>query len=719
MNESPFNNSGQSDINSPEFEGSSNKSRVRAISNAGQALQIAIKLTNNDQQRDIRRARVLAAFNGAAPYCDSDLKNKAQSYRYNVSFGFMEGVVGRAMVPYNDLTINIADLTEIQANLPDAKLEILRDEFGKIIQKWGRWPKFISRLNQDLVLNGYNAPIWPSDYDPFPVFVYQKDGFVDDGSPNDVNDLELFVWRKSYLIHELYAKIEDQKLSKKAGWNVDNVRKALMDAMPKNIYSNVNTLSGQWTAIESAIRGGSLWSSIVGAKMVDVFHVLATELDGKVSHYIVLNSSIVDSTNIADDSGIELFKKEDRFDSMRDILVYFDLETGDGTWHGSKGIGQRIYNTHVANDKLLCSMLDQTFASGLTMLQPTDQTSQEDFTLTVVGPFAVIPPGIGIQPVALPAVAGTLFQAASLLTGTSNQRVGDVVPQSNQPLQPSETATEARIKEGRSQLITKGNLKRYIDPISEVLSIIVRRLLKKNSPNPFAKEFQKEIERKGITEDDIKEIRGARNTGRIEDILGNTAQNTQIVFAEFRGDPSINQEDLKRRRIVSLLDSDAAEELMISDKDQTLEIESARAEEIEINTIVTSGIQVPVSPRDNHESRLAVDLDWLGNTVKQQAQGLNPNIIPTMKLVIAHADMHLGYLEKDKTKKAAFKDLQARVKLSVDAVKNLEKQAMTLAKGAITQASKIAKTPEEFQQIQQAQQAINQREQPPQPPQPA
>ena len=119
----------------------------------------------------------------------------------------MEGVIGRAVVPYNDLTINIADLTEIKANLDDKKLKTVQVEFGKIMDKWGKWPKFVTRLNQDLVLNGYNTAIFPSDYDPFPVFVSQSDGFVDNGSPNDVNDLEVFVWRKSYMIHELYAKI--------------------------------------------------------------------------------------------------------------------------------------------------------------------------------------------------------------------------------------------------------------------------------------------------------------------------------------------------------------------------------------------------------------------------------------------------------------------------------------------------------------------------------
>lgn len=703
---------GGAEINSPDFS-ESKKEEIKAISNASQALQIARKLANNDRDRDIRRARVLSAFNGSAPYSQSELISHAQAYRYNVSFGFMEGGVGRALVPYNEISINIADLTEIKANLPDNKLKIIQNEFGKIMDKYGKWPKFISRLNQDLVLNGYNVAIFPSDYDPFPIFVAQKDGFVDEGSPNDVNDLEVFVWRKSYMLHELYAKISEESTATKAGWNVPNVKDALSSAMPSNLYSQSNTTSGMWTAVESAIRGGSLWASIVGAKMVNTFHVLAANLDGKVTHYIVLDDVAVGETpHEMEDSGDgpELFKKEGRFDSMRDFLVYFDLETGDGTWHGSKGVGQRLFNTHVANDKMINSALDTTFTAGLIMLQPGDQVQQEEMSLTVLGPFAVIPNGISIAPQTLPNVAGTFFQMQALLSGTSEQRVGDVVP-TNQALlaNQSQTATAAKIAAGRQELITKGNLKRYIDPISQVISIIVRRLLKSNSPNAYAKEFQAELKRKGLTSDDLKEIKGARNTGKIDDILGNTAANTQIIFAEFRGDPEIDQFLLKSKRIASVLDADAAEELLISDKDQTKQIESARQQEIELTTI-QNGMKVPVSPRDNHEIHLQVVLQNIGGKVQAQAQNFNPEIIPLLQAEIEHGAEHLRYLKADKSKKAIVGDLEDRLKLSVDAIKQLQQQGIDLAKAQFDAAAKMAATPEEQAQVQQAQQQLQEQE---------
>lgn len=703
----------QSEVNSPEFGEGETKKEQKAISNARQALQIAQKLAYNDIDRDIRRARVLAAFNGTPPYSDGDLIAKAQGYRYNVSFGFMEGVIGRAVVPYNDLTINISDLTEIKANLPDTKLKTIQVEFGKIMDKWGKWPKFTTRLNQDLVLNGYNTALFPDYYTPFPTFVSQKSGFVDEGSPNDVSDLEVFVWRKSYMIHELYAKISDGDIATKAGWNVDNVKDALTKASPESIWTKNMTTSGQWTAVEEAIRAGSLYTSMVGAKMVETYHVFATELNGKVTHYIVLDSTISDNDKGADASedGPELFKKEEQFESLRDILVYFDMETGDGTWHGSKGVGQRVFNTHRANDKMMNSALDTSFTAGLTMLQPGDQAQQEELTLSVVGPFAVIPNGVQINPQTLPNLAGTFFQMQALLAGTSEQRTGDVVPQGqSQIYQGDKTATEAKLQAGRQELITRGNLKRYIDPISQVMSIIVRRLLIPGSPNAYAKEFQKELKRKGLTDDDLKEIRGARNTGKIEDILGNTAAATQVLFGEFRGDPKIDQDELYQRRISSVLDADAAESLIIDGEDQTKQIEAARQQEIELTTILT-GKPVPVSPRDNHEIHIEFLLKDIGTKVQAQAANFNPDEIPILKLELQHVEEHLKYLKSDKSKKNIVRTLEGRVKASQEGIETLEKQQKELATLAFDEAAKIAQTPEEMAQVEQARQQLKQQEQ--------
>lgn len=671
--------SGSPDVNNPDFE--NGKNQRKAISNAGQALSIATRLVQDDVERDIMRSRVLAAFNGEPPYCESTLRQKAQSYRYNVSFGFMEGVIGRAVVPYNDLTLNVDDLAQIDAILDDNKLNIMREEFALAIKNHGRWPKFISRLNQDLVLNGYNNALWPSDYDFFPTFVPQKDGYVNEGVLNDVQDLPVFVWRHDYLIHELYNKIEDEKIADKAGWNIDNVRQALTTALPRNLYTSNPNGSGNWTAVEEAIRGGSAFASIVGAKVVETFHVFASELDGSVTHYIVLSNGVAakDYANDGKFDGVELFKRERRFGSFQDILVYFDVETGDGNWHGSRGVGRRIFNTHKAIDKLRCSVLDQAFVSGLTLLQPGDQASQEDFQLSVIGPFAVIPAGITIGTTTLPALSQTTFAADNLLSVTSEQRIGDVVPSSGSAVSGGDkTATEARIAASRQMLIGRGNLQRYLDPLSKVLSIMLHRLLKPDSQDSHAQKFQKALLHKGFTHEDFRKVRGAKSSGRIDDVLGESKANTQLVFAEFRGDPDIDQIDLKTRRITSVLGAKEAEELIITSQDKTKELEAAREQELELGTII-QGFPVPASPRDNQEVHLQVIMSWLDGQIQSLSQGQGGQPIDVLRGALEHTAQHARFVEQDKTKKPLSKQINDDIKSIAKNIADLEKQEARVA----------------------------------------
>lgn len=663
------------DVNSPEFtEGG--KNIRKAISGAGQALSIATRLVQEDWQRDNDRARVMAAFTGQPPYSETELRSKGQAWRYNVSFGFMEGVIGRAVAPYNDLTLNISNLAEIEADLPNQKRDIIREEFVDIIRNHGKWPKFVSRLNQDLVLNGYNSAVFPSDYDFFPVFIPQKEGFVTEGTLNSVDDLEVFVWKHDYLIHQLYDHIENEDAAEKAGWNLENVRNALMNAMPKEIWSSNPNGSGTWTAVEQAIRGGSLLSSTVGAKVVETFHVFASEIDGPVTHYIVLNSA--SGTNAAYDGAIELFKKERRFPSFKSMLVYFDLETGDGTWHGSRGLGRRAFNTHRAIDKLRCSILDTAFSSTLKMIQANDQASQEDFQLAVLGPFMALPSGITIAQADFPQLSQQIFAADNLLSATSAQRIGDVVPDAGSAITGGQkTATEARIDANRSLLIGKNNLQRYVDPLGSTLSIMLHRLLKENSPDPYAKRFREKIMKRGITEEDIRKVRGARSAGRIDEALGDLSQNTQVAYAEFRNDPQIDQVELKRMRLSSILGEKGAEQLLLTDEDQTKVIEASRQQIMELDSI-QDGFPVPVSPRDNHLVHLQVVLDWLDGQIQQAGQGAPAAPPDVLKGAAEHAAQHINFLGQDKQKAQVAKKLETDLKSQIKAIQDLEKQQMKL-----------------------------------------
>lgn len=669
------------DIQSPKFDPQSGKNTQRAIQNASQALQVARKLEDDDETRDWWRSRIMAAFTGNAPFDEDELMSIGQSYRFNVSFGFMEGVIGRSVAPYMDLVNDSQYIANIDADLPDEKLNIMRESVTEVIKRWGKWPKMTSRLIQDLVLNGYNTVVWPSDFDPFPIFVPQKDSFVHEMTPNDVSDLELYVWRRSYMIHELYKYISDEEAARKAGWNIEIVRKAIENAVPKEILRSDNRRGG-WVEVESAIRGGALWSSVVGGKEIKTYHVFAAELSGKVTHYICWDGK--HETSEVQSNQVELFKKEDRFESFEDMLVYFDLESGDGHWHGSRGLGRRTYNAHRSQDKLRCALLDQSFTSGLTILQPKDQESQEQFNLAVVGPFAVIPAGMEVSATTVPSISTTAFQVDALLSTTVEQRIGDVVPSVSTPTRRgNQTATAATIANERANMISKSNLIRFIDPLSKMISIIVRRLLKKNSPDKYAKAFQEELINHGFTEEDFLKVRGAKSTGRIEAVMGNDRTNYTELLATYRGDPDVNQKILKERHLTAVIGPKEISGIFVEAEDQTVQVEAARMQLEEIASNI-SGINVPVSPRDNHEIHAQIGIQWMMQQIQMTQQGGKGAPMPVLDLVGNHVGQHVQMLKADKMKADLAGQLENQLKQIANAIDQMQQAAQKTIQNQLT-----------------------------------
>jgi hypothetical protein len=643
-----------SDINNPEFN-KEGKNVTRAISSANQALGIAKRLELDDGTRDARRSLVMRAFNGAAPYRDGDLKNAGQAWAFNVSFGFLEGVVGRASAPFIKFGANVNKIAAIEGTLDKNKMDVVREEFVNAVKAWKRWLKTYSRLVQELTLNGWAVFMWPEDYNPFPTFAPQSDFWVPEGSANHPADLELFVWRKNYKIHELFDFIRDPEAASQIGWNVENVRKALEGAKAKILGDNAPR---NWEQLEKALRDGAMYATVMTQKDIKCFNVFVKEMDGGVTHWIVVDQP--------GNSETELFKRDNKFASFEDFLTYFDLEAGDGKWTGSKGVGQKGFNTHRANDKLNNEILNQAFMSGMVPLTVKDEADQEDLQLTVWGRFCCLPPGVEVTGQPIPAISSEMFQSVALLQNTSEQRLGDVVPNADNFTGGKKTATQSSIDASRQAVITDSNLIRFNDPFGMTVQIILKRLLMPQSPDPYAKAFQAKLKERGLTDQDLVMISGAKAFGEITESMGKVDEGIMVLSQEYRGDPDFDQLALKFKRAQSLVGTDIAKEIVIGQDDKTLQIESSRQQTEEFNSIL-SGLDIPVSPRDNH----AVELQTLVELMKNSLGKVPPQV---MDLAGKHAAQHLQFLKSDKSNPQQTAELEAALSEIGAAVDQMQQQ---------------------------------------------
>lgn len=631
-------NVGNSNTSPVKFD-EAGKPKSKAVGSANQALTLAKRMELDDRQvRDVWRARVQSAFNGNAPYDADELKKQGQDWVFNLSFGWLEGLVGRALAPFIRLAADVNKLGLIEGRIPDEQLKVIREELVEIMKEWGGWLSFYIRWIQEMVLHGWSTALMPTIFDPFPRFSPQAKFFVPEGSSNVVREIEVAVWRKDYLPHELYREIEDEETAKTLGWELENTRKAITAAEPWSITDNKALTS--WETVEKAFRDGVLATSMLGQKQIVAYHVFVPELmnDGKVTHWIVVDTK--------GEGDMLLYKKEGKFDSLDDVIVYTDLEPGNETWYGPKGVGRKGYNTHTSIDRLRCEGLNQVFLGGLIPAQMGENQNTDDMEMAVLGRLCVVPNGVSLPNTKFPSLSQEFFQADALLQKTTEERIGDVVPDARNQLGGEKTATQSKIDYGEAVEIEEAQLMRFVDPLGKIFSLIVRRLSIPGSPNKWAQLFQQRCAARGVGLDVLKNITGNRAFGQIGQALGKEARGNAVIWQEFRGDPYVDQVKIRRNRISDLRSPELADDLIIKPDDPVRTLEATNKQQVE-SAAMQNGATIKASPQDDHKAEFNDCLKTLANMVTAARAGGQVNL-QTYSKILAHAQEHLAFMAQSK-----------------------------------------------------------------------
>lgn len=667
---------GQTDISAPIGKGGEFSSTARAIGNADQVLQIGRRFQREDRPRDELRAETFAAWGGESPYDPKELEAEGRSWEFNLSFGFMEGVVPRAQAPLLELGIDEDYLLKLDGELIQNKLDIIRRGTVRQVKAWGGWPNFFDLLTQEVILFGFCNAIFPDTYTPWPTFVAQQDGLVHRMAANNVENLDIFVWRQKYLMFQLYEKIANEQAAKLAGWNITNARAAIMGATPS---VNRPGTDNRWLDYEKQVRDNGYYMSVqAGSKEIEVFHGLVREITGSVSHWIACGTpSITPKKTTENTDPAQLFKKFDKFKRMGDCLVYFGLEAGDGLWHGSKGIAQRCYNIHAALDRIRCNLLNQAFLSGLIPAKVQSQEAQHKMNLSFGGGFCFFPPDVELSAQKFPTISKEYFQVDSLMVAAANERFGDVVPDARGQYAPEKTATQSQIDQVNKQVINRATVGRFIRSYSQMCSIMVRRLCMPGTIDEDAKEFQAWVKSKGITDQDLAMISGARSFGQLSDVMGESRPATQAALSELSGSPYVDQRWLQKRRMTALLGPKEADEGMPPSEDQNRMAKERRIQYEEITSIM-AGQPIEVMPDDLHEAHLEAGTGWM----EQAIQGKITATIEQITKVGEHMGPHLEFLSQDGTKRELAEQFKQKLTQMAQILDQIEAKA-TAAQGKI------------------------------------
>lgn len=642
------------------------KPKRRAIKDAKQAENIITNLETASHDRNIKNARIMAKYNSEKPYTTEALTAEGLAWKSNfttkplpmlidkVAPRFVKAVEG---VKYYT---NSALSDEVDGSV--VKTEAFRREITKTIRAHPDWSNFCNDLAQENALFGFAAVAWQDEFHWMPKFFRQDHFFIPSGTKQSPKGTQVAVLLEPLLLHELFELIEDKKAAETRGWDVKETVLALNEATPLNRRSQQTG----WERIhEDMIRESNLGLSYeAGPRSVVVWHLLATEIDGKVSHYILL-----------DKTWKVLFTNEDQYDSMADALGLFCFQQGNGTVHGSKGIGRELYAMAGILDRSRNEVVDRLNLAGKIIIQSDDKALRR-FKMSVVGNAILIGQGYIISERQLDSGVEPFLKLDEFLSSLLDQMAGATTPKVFEGDRVTKAQVEffaQREEESRDSIIA-----RFLTQFARMMTTIQKRLCDKHTDDEDAKEMQKRL-LKVMSREELDELAKQPVAETVRDYTELKRQQIVAVAAEARGNPLYNQKELELQKLTAQVDEEFANKVLLPDEDPTVLAEQSRLQSLELLLIIGQGAEVPVSPRDNHEVHLQVLMPVMEATAQQAVS--DPNGVQTLHALLAHAEAHYNAALQGGVTEEALKPVEeilSKLRASMDQLNQLAQSQQQL-----------------------------------------
>jgi hypothetical protein len=546
------------------------------------------------------------------------------------------------------------------------KTEKFRQIITKVIRGRKGWKTLLEDIAFDNAVFGHTIASWLDEFTWFPRHFKQEESFVADGTKADPRWAQIVVLKETLLPHELFAQIEDPESAKDAGFNVDNTRDAINRASPVQIRDRLNVGGTLETWYQNAIRELTIGASyMAGSSVVVIYNLLAREVTGKVSHY-----------RLAGPEMLEIFSRDDRFPSMESCASFFTFQKGNGTLHGSKGVGRDIYELAGMVDRTRNEIVDRLIMSGKTMFQG-DIKRIHTFKMSVIGSSIVVPNGWtfienksdgNVEPfLKLDAYFGQIVD--SLIGTVSPPAVDGEAFRSPAAW----NLLAQRQEESRDVRIT-----RFLEQFTNLVGTMQTRICDSDTSEDDAKAAQKEL--LGImTKAELEEISSDPVAGTVKDLTPVERQAIMMLCPTKKGNPLYNQRQIEVEELTAGPGADFANRVLLPDQDPTIHAEQQRAQQLEI-ILLSGGQPVPVSPRDNHEIHLQVLMPSMQQMAQHIAEGKFSSDV--LEAWGAHLNEHYNLAIQQGAKKEALAPVEELLKNlgpALAQLKAVEAQAQQVA----------------------------------------
>lgn len=665
-------------VNAPDIS-EKGKPQRRSLTSVAQMRNVISTVKTANRERNVRNARIMAKYNSEKPHRQESLEAEGLGWKNNFTTKPLPMLVNKVSPRLKKALEAVKYLTNsaLPEDVPGnaEKTEAFRREITKLVRSRPGWSDFITEISMEDVLFGFSAVAWLDEFGWMPKFFRQDQFYVPAGTKQEASLTQLVVLRDKYLIHELFALVEDREAAKTAGWNVKNTVEAINKSMPDHRRQKTESWERSYEDLVREANVGLSHES--GAMVIGVWHLFAQEADGKVSHYILTEEGLG-----KDSEGNKelLFEREDQYNSMPEALGLFTFEYGNGTVHGSKGIGREIYSMAGMLDRARNEVVDRLNLAGKLIIQGDDKALRR-FKMSVVGNAVLIGQAYQVTERKINPGIEEFLQLDAFLTALLDQMAGAVTPRALEGERVTAAAVNllaSREEENRDTITG-----RFLTQFATVMGTMQKRACDSDTRDDDAKEFQKKM-LEIMTREELTKIANQPVAETVADYTTIERQQIVMIAAENKGDPLFNQKELRRRSLSAQVDEEFANSVLLPDNDPTIVAEQTRLQQLELMLIAGQGTQVPISPRDNHMVHLQVLMPALEQAAQISAQ--QPDGVPILEAMLMHAQGHLMSAE------------------AMGAPKDQLKQVSTIV-------NKLSQSMEQLKQLAQAQQVTAQAQQ--------
>jgi hypothetical protein len=626
-------------IQSPNID-SKGKPTQKSIKDAGMGRNIIKTIIAAGRNRAIVNSRILAKYNAERPYDAQKLESEGLGWRSNFTTKPLPTMIEKVAPRFTAAIDGLKYLTNSSLSSKWQNSREKTEKFRKVITKTIRarkgWRTLLDDIAFDNSIFGHTITAWLDEYCWFPRHFKQDESFCADGTKSDTQWAQIVVLKEVFLPHELFAQIEDAEAAKDAGYDLENAREAINTASPAQIRDRLNVGGTLETWYQNALRELTIGASyMAGASVIVVYSLLAREVTGKVSHY-----------RFAGPEMLEIFHRDDRFESFEDCAAFFTFQKGNGTLHGSKGVGRDIYEMAGMVDRIRNEVVDRLIMAGKTMFQG-DVKRIHTFKMSVIGSTVIVPNNWQYLEAKIDGNVEPFLKLDQYFSQLVDQLVGAVSPPANTGGEAFRSPAAWNLLAQRQEEGRDTRVGRFLEQFTNLVGSMQKRICDPETSEDDAKEAQKEL-LETMSREEIKEIANQPVAGTVRDLTPEERQAIAMISASKKGNPLYNQRQLEVEELSAGPGADYIERVLLPDADPTVHAEQQRQQQLEV-ILLSGGQPVPVSPRDNH----IIHLQVLMPTAEQMAQHILEGKFnsDTMESFGAHINEHYNRALEQGTKK--------------------------------------------------------------------